>query len=159
MADEKNPAAPSSADAKALQQENARLKAELAASQEANKSKDVALDQMKDDLAQARLGDAGNSFATTTTKPTVQFRVTPFNKKLVQLQPLEGEFVDESEAIRCFWVLNRGKFGLNQAGQPMLLDSSNVNVNVECLNPEKREANRREQYLKRGIPEALIPVA
>ena len=123
----------------------AKLEAELAAARESNRSKDADLTRLQSDLAQARLGDAGNSYATTTTKPTSRFRVVPYNRALTQLVHLEGEFVDESEAIRCFWRLNNGKTGLNVAGKQMVLDSTNVNVQVECLDP-KREERIRQQY-------------
>ena len=137
-----------------------RLQAELASARAALSSKDDSLAAKERELFLLRNGIGPTTFVTTSTKPTWPFRVEPFDKSLTQLAPLVGEFVDESEAIRCFWVQNNGKKGINKRGAQINLDSTNVEVRCTCAKQAEREAGIRAQYRKKTpeeMQEHLIP--
>lgn len=157
MADDKKNANPIDNKPTTEALEIARLQAELAATKTALSSKSESLEAKQRELDALRNGNGGSTWRTTTTKPTWPFRVSPFRKDLPQLTPLEGEFVDESEAIRCFWRANNGKKGVNKQGAQIDLDSTTVNVECVCLAAEKREAHINQQYLKK-LPAQFVPV-
>lgn len=107
-------------------------------------------------LQQLQQSGPETPYRTTTKKPTWLFEVTPFRKDLVQLTPVKGHFVDESEAIRCFWVVNQNKRGLTPKGDPMNLDSTTVAVTAVCLERRERCIRMLHHYLRIG--EETIPV-
>lgn len=149
MTQEQSNSQPSSPEMLQLQVELAQALAKLREQEEKHAATQRELDVLRN-------GGQGNAWRTTTKKPVWMFRVRPFREDLLsQLPEFEGKFVDESEAIRCFWRENAGKKGVNKQGAMIDLDSTTVEVRCVCLDPARVE-RIRSQY-KDKVPEQLIP--
>lgn len=118
-----------------LEQRVKRLEAELAKrykeTKELQESRD-ALQKERDALTAKN----AQGYTTTSTKSVWPFRVTSVGNPKVP--KLEAEFVDESEAIRCF-VLARG------------VDPTKENIRVECLDP-RRKQGLMQRYIEAANP-------